>query len=72
MVQSRNLRFIILKYLHSLLSLDAVHLIISLAAQNKLKIYQTDVKSTFLNGALEEEVYVEYLVGTTKDSNSGA
>jgi hypothetical protein len=37
--------------------------LISLAAHNSLKIYQLDVKSTFLNGVLEEEVYVEQLEG---------
>jgi len=32
-------------------------------AQNKWKIYQMDVKSTFLNGFLEEEVYVRQPCG---------
>ena len=39
--------------------LDTVRLLISLAAHHKWKIYQLDVKSAFLNGVLEEEVYVE-------------
>ena len=39
--------------------LETVRLIISLAAQNSWKIYQMDVKSAFLNGVLEEEVYIE-------------
>ena len=39
-------------------------MIISLSAQNKWKIYQMDVKSAFLNGTLEEEVYVEQPAGT--------
>ncbi|KAG7553295.1 hypothetical protein ISN45_Aa06g038290 [Arabidopsis thaliana x Arabidopsis arenosa] len=39
--------------------LETVRLIISLAAQNKWKIHQMDVKSAFLNGDLEEEVYIE-------------
>lgn len=39
--------------------LETIRLIISLAAQNEWKIYQMDVKSAFLNGFLEEEVYIE-------------
>lgn len=37
--------------------LDAIHMLISLSAQNKLKIHQIDVKFVFLNGTLKE-VYV--------------
>ena len=29
------------------------------ATHNNFKVYQMDVKSTFLNGDLEEEVYLE-------------
>jgi Reverse transcriptase (RNA-dependent DNA polymerase) len=36
-----------------------IQLLISLAAQNKWSIFQMDVKSAFLNGVLEEEVYIE-------------
>jgi hypothetical protein len=36
-----------------------VRLLISLAAHHSWKIYQLDVKSAFLYGVLEEEVYVE-------------
>jgi hypothetical protein len=43
--------------------LETVRMVISLAAQNKWKIYQMDVKSTFLNGILEEEIYVEQPMG---------
>jgi len=39
--------------------LDMMRMLISLAAHHIWKIYQLDVKSTFLNGILEEEVYVE-------------
>jgi len=39
--------------------MDTIRLLISLAAQMKWKIYQLDVKSAFLNGYLEEEVYIE-------------
>lgn len=41
-------------------------MILSLAAQNKWNIYQMDVKSTFLNGVLQEEVYVEQPLGFIK------
>ncbi|GKV53076.1 hypothetical protein SLEP1_g59622 [Rubroshorea leprosula] len=43
--------------------LETIQLIISLAAQNKWKIYQMDVQSAFLNGYLEEEVYVQQPLG---------
>ena len=36
-----------------------MRLLISLAANHRWKIFQLDVKSAFLNGVLEEEVYVE-------------
>ena len=39
--------------------MDTVRTILVIAAQNKWHVYQMDVKSTFLNGYLEEEVYVE-------------
>nr|GFB86050.1 reverse transcriptase [Tanacetum cinerariifolium] len=39
--------------------LETIRMIIAIAAQHKWKIHQMDVKSAFLNGFLEEEVYVE-------------
>eukprot|EP00253_Pinus_taeda_P005600 PITA_05600 len=39
---------------------------LSIAAQNKWKVYQMDVKSTFLNGVLMEEVYIEKPLGYEK------
>ncbi|KAH9650283.1 hypothetical protein KPL70_026315 [Citrus sinensis] len=42
--------------------LETIRLIISLAAQNKWKIFQMDVKSVFLNGFLKE-VYIEQPLG---------
>jgi hypothetical protein len=42
----------------SVAQLDMLRLLISLVAHHSWKIYQLDVKSAFLNGVLEEEVYV--------------
>nr|GEW86848.1 retrovirus-related Pol polyprotein from transposon TNT 1-94 [Tanacetum cinerariifolium] len=39
--------------------LETIRMIIAIAAQHKWKIHQMDMKSAFLNGLLEEEVYVE-------------
>ncbi|XP_070014164.1 uncharacterized mitochondrial protein AtMg00810-like [Nicotiana sylvestris] len=51
--------------------METICLLISLAAQMKQKIYQLDVKSAFLNGYLEEQVYVEqplyFLVKNNED-----
>ena len=38
--------------------MDTVRTVLAIAAQNKCPVYQIDVKSTFLNGYMEE-VYVE-------------
>jgi hypothetical protein len=43
--------------------LETIRMVISLAAQNKWKIYQMNVKSAFLNAILEEEIYVEQPMG---------
>ena len=39
--------------------METIRTMLSIAAQHKWKIYQMNVKSTFLNGVLKEEVYVE-------------
>jgi len=43
--------------------METIKLLISLAAQHRWTILQMDVKSAFLNGVLEEEVYVEQPLG---------
>lgn len=39
--------------------LDTIQMVISLNAQKKWVIYQLDVKSTFLHGEIDEEVFVD-------------
>ena len=38
---------------------DTIILLTTIAAQNQWKIFQMDIKSSFLNGYLEEDVYIE-------------
>lgn len=40
---------------------DTIRTFVALAAQKTEKLFQVDVKSAFLNGGLEEEVYIEQL-----------
>eukprot|EP00253_Pinus_taeda_P003187 PITA_03187 len=39
--------------------LEAIRMFLALSSFQKLKVFQMDVKSAFLNGDLEEEVYIE-------------
>jgi len=43
--------------------LETIRMLLSLAAQNGWTIHQMDVKSTLLNGYLEEEIFVEQREG---------
>jgi hypothetical protein len=38
--------------------LDAIRILLPFASSNRFKLYQMDVKSVFLNGVIQEEVYV--------------
>ena len=39
--------------------IEALRLFLAYAMQKKSKVYEMDIKSTFLNGELEEEVHIE-------------
>jgi hypothetical protein len=39
--------------------MEAIRLILAYACSRNIKVYQMEVKSSFLNGELEEEVYIE-------------
>ena len=39
--------------------LEAIRIFLAYAAHANFKVYQMDVKSAFLNGELDEEVYVQ-------------
>ena len=43
--------------------LDTVQTILAIVAQNDWRMYRMDVKSAFLNGFLDEEVYVKQPLG---------
>jgi hypothetical protein len=43
--------------------LEAIRILLALVASNGFKLYQIDVKSTFLNGVKQEEVYVRQPLG---------
>jgi len=47
--------------------LDTIKLILAMAANRGWQVHHLDVKSTFLNGQLEEEVYVTQLDGFVKE-----
>nr|KYP39031.1 Retrovirus-related Pol polyprotein from transposon TNT 1-94 [Cajanus cajan] len=51
--------------------LDTIRALIALAAHKGWNIHQLDVKSAFLNGILEEEIYVEQPPGFVRKGHEG-
>jgi hypothetical protein len=49
--------------------LEAIRMFIAYACHKQFKVYQMDVKSSFLNGDLKEEVYMEQLEGFQLSNN---
>jgi hypothetical protein len=43
--------------------LTIIRVLLSLTVSHVLLVHQMDVKTTFLNGELDEEIYMEQLVG---------
>jgi hypothetical protein len=43
--------------------LESIHILLTYATHHDFKLHQMDVKSTFLNGSIKEEVYVEQPTG---------
>jgi hypothetical protein len=50
--------------------METVHLLLALAAHRGWPVHHMDVKSAFLNGDLEEEVYVHQPPGFIDDKNT--
>jgi hypothetical protein len=50
--------------------LEAIRMFLAYSCHKNFKVYQMDVKSTFLNGDLEEEVYMEQPEGFSLTDNS--
>jgi hypothetical protein len=49
--------------------MKAIQLLLAYACSKNIKVYQMDVKSSFLNGELEEEVYIEQPEGFQLSEN---
>ena len=49
--------------------MEGVRTLLAYAAYKGFKFYEMDVKSAFLNGILEEEVYIEKLEGFVDKNN---
>ena len=43
--------------------INSIRVVLAIAALRNLEVHQKDVKTTFLNGDLDEEIYMEQLEG---------
>jgi hypothetical protein len=43
----------------SVARLESIHMVLTYATHHGFRLYQIDVKSTFLNGPIKEEVYAK-------------
>jgi hypothetical protein len=50
--------------------MEAIWLLLTYACSKNVKVYQIDIKSVFLNGELEEEVYIEQPKGFQLSENA--
>jgi hypothetical protein len=50
--------------------MEAIRLLLAYACSKNVKLYQMDVKSSFLNGEIEEEVYIEQPEGFQLSNNA--
>jgi hypothetical protein len=50
--------------------MEAIYFLLAYASSKNVKVYQMDVKSNFLNGELEEEVYIEQPEGFKLSENT--
>ena len=50
--------------------LEAIRILLSFVAYSNMKLYQMDIKSTFFNGLIQEEIYMEQAPGFESDTFS--
>ena len=49
--------------------MEGIRTLLAYVVYKGFKVYQMDIKFTFLNGILEEKVYIEKLEGFVDDNN---
>ena len=55
----------------SVAMLKSIRILLAIAAYHDYDIWQMDVKTVFLNGFLDEEIYMESLKGFVSSQNLG-